>query len=129
MSTKTRTILIVEDERPLSEALKITLEKEGYVVYVANNGEVGLSMALDYKPDVIVCDIEMPYMDGPHFITKLHENEWGKDSYTFVLTNYSDSSHIHQILNLGISTYFVKSDISIEKIVSHIKNYLENHSK
>ena len=94
---------------------------------LAENGEEGLKIALEHKPHVIACDIAMPKMDGPTFIKKLHNDPWGEHSYTFALTNYSDSSHVTEMLSLGITTYFVKADISPQKIVQHINSYIEKH--
>lgn len=57
-------ILIIEDEQPIAEIIKFNLEKEGYQVLIANNGELGLQMALSEAPDLILLDLMLPGMDG-----------------------------------------------------------------
>lgn len=57
-------ILVVEDELPMRVALRDTLERQGYRVLVADDGEAGLAKALDSQPDLIVLDVMMPRLDG-----------------------------------------------------------------
>lgn len=57
-------ILIIDDEEDIRELLKYNLKKEGYLVEVAENGEVGLSLMKELKPDLIILDVMMPGMDG-----------------------------------------------------------------
>ena len=57
-------ILVVDDEKPIVEILKYNLEKEGYRVLTAFNGEEALNMALTEQPDLIVLDIMLPQKDG-----------------------------------------------------------------
>lgn len=57
-------ILIIDDEEDIRELLKYNLKKEGYLVEVAENGEVGLALMKELKPDLIILDVMMPGMDG-----------------------------------------------------------------
>ena len=120
-------ILIVEDNRPVGNLLRKKLEDEGFQTFLATDGKQGLSMAISHKPDVIACDITLPKLDGYSFIEKLREDAWGKNCYIFMITNSSESSSIQRMLSLGITTYFVKSDVTSETIIEHIKKYLENN--
>lgn len=63
MNTKHR-ILLVEDDPPIVSILRQRLEKEGFDLMLAGNGEEGLRIALDQHPEVILLDIVMPKMDG-----------------------------------------------------------------
>ena len=67
------TILIVEDEAPAAEALQITLEREGFDVLIAGDGEEGLKMALENHPDMILADLKMPKKDGLQMIKELRD--------------------------------------------------------
>lgn len=58
------TILIVEDEENILEALRYNLEREGYDVYTAVDGEEGLNLARRTKPDLVILDVMLPKMDG-----------------------------------------------------------------
>ena len=57
-------ILVVDDEPDIAELLRTVLEEEGYQVIVAGNGREGLSRVTDARPDLILCDVMMPLMDG-----------------------------------------------------------------
>ncbi|MDP4798023.1 MAG: response regulator transcription factor, partial [Crocinitomicaceae bacterium] len=57
-------ILIIDDEEDIRELLKYNLKKEGYLVEVAENGEVGLALMKESQPDLILLDVMMPGMDG-----------------------------------------------------------------
>ena len=59
-----RRVLIVEDEENLLEALKYNLEKEGYAVFTAIDGEIGLEIAREATPDLIILDVMLPKLDG-----------------------------------------------------------------
>ena len=59
-----KTILIVDDEKPIVDNLVYNLQKEGYDTLEANDGELAVSLALEKKPDLILLDIMLPKMDG-----------------------------------------------------------------
>lgn len=64
----TREVLIIDDDRDIREALRDTLEDEGYVVRTANNGREALAgLEQDWHPSVILLDLMMPIMDGWEF--------------------------------------------------------------
>jgi CheY-like chemotaxis protein len=66
-------VLIVEDERPLSELIALALLEEGYEVTTAPNGAVALERVQAYRPDVILLDVQMPVMDGPTFAERYRQ--------------------------------------------------------
>lgn len=117
-------VLIVEDESSLRNALHDKFVREGFLVFEAKDGEVGLSVALKEKPDVILLDMMMPKMDG---ITMLHQlrlkNDWGKKVPVLLLTNVSsdDKRMLKEVQDDGLSYYLVKSDWSISKLVVRVR--------
>jgi DNA-binding NtrC family response regulator len=67
-------VLVVDDDAPVREALADALEDEGYRVMLASNGEEALVKLASTRPDVILLDVVMPSMDGWHFLSaRLHE--------------------------------------------------------
>ena len=73
MDNKAR-ILIVDDEDDILEVLSYNLEKEGYQVVTANDGQKGIQIAEEFEPHLIILDIMMPKMDGIEVCQKLKSN-------------------------------------------------------
>jgi len=119
--SKQKTILIVEDESSISNLLKNKLERKGYEVFQAPNGEVGLLIALEKKPDLILLDLNMPVMDGMTMLNKLRENEWGKKASVIVLTNLANNEKVEKSIKLGAFDYLVKNNWSLDEMVKIIK--------
>ena len=116
-------ILIIEDEKPLSHALKLKLTHEGYDVAIAENGEEGLKMASDETFDLILIDIIMPKMDGFTVLSKLKEE--GGSSNVIVLSNLGQKEDIEKAKELGVNDYMVKSNTPISRIVDAINAFLK----
>jgi len=115
-------ILIIEDEKPLSHALKLKLSHEGFDVTVANDGEEGLNTALEEKYDLILIDIIMPKMDGFAVLGKLKDE--GNATGIVVLSNLGQQEDIEKANELGAADYLVKSNTPISRIVEKVKTIL-----
>lgn len=126
----TKTILIVEDENPLRKALQDKLTQENFNVLEAKDGQEGLNIALEKKPDLILLDIVMPVMDGLTMSKKLREEERkeGKLSEGQIpivfLTNLSDEKSLSSGQQEGIYDYLVKSSWTLDGIVKKINDKL-----
>ena len=67
-------ILIIEDQAPMRRNVALMLQMEGYEVFTAENGRVGLEAARKERPDLILCDVMMPEMDGYGVVQSLRED-------------------------------------------------------
>ncbi|MBU2235487.1 response regulator, partial [Patescibacteria group bacterium] len=114
-------ILVIEDEKPLINALSAKLQNEGFQVVEANDGKTGLKAALKHKPDLILLDIILPKMDGIGVLENLRENAWGKSAKVIILTNLSDWDSTKKAVNLNVHDYLVKSDWNIKDVVKKVK--------
>ncbi|MEJ6616597.1 MAG: response regulator transcription factor [Crocinitomicaceae bacterium] len=63
-SNKTKSILLIDDEKDILEFLSYNLKKEGYKVYTSDNAQAGIQMIKDFSPSLIILDVMMPNMDG-----------------------------------------------------------------
>lgn len=124
MSDKRQTILIVEDEGPLSDVLKDRFENEGFDVLTASDGAQGLLAALDKQPDVILLDIIMPKVDGLTMLKQLRAQEAGRNIRVIVMTNVNDSKEVHEALANGATDFLVKSDWVIADLVASVRHQL-----
>lgn len=102
-------ILIVEDEFNAREGLGNLLGKlnENYIVCgKASDGEQGLILAKELKPDLIFADIEMPKLNGLEMIEKIKED--GQDPYFIILSGYSEFKYAQKGIRLGVEEYLLK---------------------
>ncbi len=120
-----KTILIVEDEPMLSGVLRDRLSQESFNLLLAENGEAGLSMALEKHPDLILSDIMMPKMDGLTMLKKLREDEWGRKAQVIMLSNLSDMASISDAISNNATEYMLKSELDLDDVVKKIKIKLE----
>lgn len=121
---KKQSILIVEDEVSLRNALRDKFLREGFHVLEARDGEEGLEVALREHPDLILLDIVMPKMDGMTMLGKIRADAWGKNVKVIVLTNLSDVGIAYDTYD-----YLVKSDWKIDDVVARVRQRLGEKDK
>ncbi len=127
MGTK-KSALIIEDDKAQLWVIAKALERAGHKVLKAADGEQGLSIALTKKPDLILLDIVMPKMDGVSVLQRLRQDTWGKNVPVIILTNLSEIEAADD-LSESYGDFLVKSDWSLQDIVSKVDMYLQNESK
>lgn len=121
-------ILIVDDEPDILEILKYNLDKEGYEVAVANNGEEGLAIATEVNPDLIILDIMMPKMDGVELCRTLRTKpQFAQTLIAFLTAREEDYSHI-AALDVGGDDYITKP-IRPRVLISRIKALLRRSER
>lgn len=113
-----KNILFIEDEAVMQKAVSEFLGVKGYHVVSALDGEIGISMAQKQSPDLILLDIILPKVDGFDVLKKLKNDPATKSIPVIVLTNLSQMGDISKIMELGVTTYLVKSDQSLQDIAA-----------
>jgi CheY-like chemotaxis protein len=101
-------ILIVEDNEPIRENTIELLELSDYDVITACNGEEGLSIALQQTPDLILCDIKMPVMDGYHLLEHVRKQTTLTNSRFIFFTASSEKKEIEMAIAMGADDYIIK---------------------
>ena len=119
-------MLIVEDEKPVLKALVDKFGVEGFGVLTAENGEDGLKVALEEKPDLILLDLIMPKKTGLQMMHELRKNPgYGEEVPIIVLSNLSSNDKISgEVSEEEPSYYLVKADWKIEDVVNKVKEAL-----
>lgn len=117
-------ILFVEDESALQKTIGEVLKQEGYELISALNGTIGLRMAKEKKPDLILLDLVLPKMNGFDVLKKLKENIDTKNIPVIVLTNLEAMNDIDRAIKLGATTYLVKAQYTLEEIIEKVKKVL-----
>jgi len=119
-----KSILIIEDEVDIREAMSDALKQENYLVYTADNGEVGLRLALANKPDLILLDLVMPVMDGHTMLEKLRQDPWGKKAKVVVLSSMDDVRNVAQAHQGDLTDYLIKSNSSLKELINKVRESL-----
>ena len=116
-----KSILIVEDDEDLVDALELKFEKIGFQVWVATNGAAGLRAARSVKPSVILLDIMLPKIGGLEVLEKIKSDSITKKIPVVLLTNLSEGETISKGLSLGAESYIIKSSRQLKSIVDTVK--------
>ncbi|MBD3334512.1 MAG: response regulator [Candidatus Eisenbacteria bacterium] len=116
-------LLVVEDEQSLRTILKIQLERAGYIVSTASDGDEGLRRAVEERPDLIVLDWMMPRMDGNEVCRALKSNFATNHIPVIMLTAKSELSDRLQGLSDGANDYVVKP-YQAEELLLRVHNLL-----
>jgi len=101
-------ILIIEDDDQTRENLEIILSMEGFGVRAAANGRAGLELARADRPDLIVCDVTMPELDGHGVLRELRDNPQTADIPFLFLTAQGERHQQRAGMNLGADDYLCK---------------------
>ncbi len=123
-----KTILFIEDESALQKVLGDMLDRSMFEVIPALNGEIGLRLAKEKIPDLVLLDLTLPKINGIEVLRELKKNEATKSIPVIVLTNSEDMQNIQKAVELGATTYLVKSNYKLEDVVERIKQCTLNPS-
>ncbi len=118
-------VLIIEDDKFLSELISTKLDKEGYEVDIALDGETGLTKIKEGKPTIILLDIMLPGIDGFEVLEKMQADEASKNIPVVILSNFGQEEKVERGLTLGAKDYLVKANFTTGEIVEKIKTTLE----
>jgi two-component system alkaline phosphatase synthesis response regulator PhoP len=121
-------ILIIDDEPDIRILIKYTLEKEGFIVDTAENGEEGIEKAQHFLPDLIILDVMMPGIDGMETCEKLRQNSLFDNTFICFLTARSeDYSQIAGFESGGDD--YISKPVKPKVLVSRINGILRRKSK
>jgi CheY-like chemotaxis protein len=101
-------ILLIEDDKALRENTEELLELCGYNVTTASNGRIGIEAAIENLPDIIICDIMMPEVDGYGVLENLSNNEKTKQIPFIFLSAKTEHKEIRKGMDLGADDYLTK---------------------
>jgi DNA-binding response OmpR family regulator len=115
-------IVLVEDNNDLQKVYAEGLKLRGLQVSIAADYETALTLIKQGEPDVILLDLLMPKVNGMEVLRTLKANDHLKNIPVIVLTNIDDTYFQHQALDLGAISFFIKSDITLDRLAEVIKS-------
>ena len=124
MADKQIHVLLVEDDTFLANIYKTKFEMEGFVVDVAENGELGLKEVQKRQPDLVLLDILLPKMDGFTVLQHMKEDAELKNIPVILLTNLGQKDDVEKGLKLGAADYLIKAHFKPSETVDKVKSVL-----
>ena len=115
-------ILIIDDDTFFAKALSNALDPRLYEVATATDGKKGLDEVQKSMPDAILLDIRMPNMDGLEFLKQVNQKYGAGKVPVLIVSNLSSIEKISEGIELGVRGYIMKTDESIESIVSKLES-------
>lgn len=113
-----KTVLVVEDEKSIVDILRFNLEKEGYAVVTAYDGDTGLDQALNGSPDLILLDVMLPRMNGFDVCRTLRDK--GNNVPVIILTAREEEADKVMGLEIGADDYITKP-FSMRELMARVK--------
>lgn len=99
-------VLYIEDEKKIKEDYLVFLKRQFECVYEASDGENGLEIYKDKKPDILLIDINLPILNGIDVVREIRKND--HSIRIIILTAHSDKNYLMQAISLKLTTYLVK---------------------
>tara|TARA_B100001964_G_scaffold92867_1_gene104250 strand:+ start:67 stop:447 length:381 start_codon:yes stop_codon:yes gene_type:complete len=124
MAEKSIHVLLIEDDTFLANIYKTKFEMEGFVVDVAENGELGLKEVQKRQPDLVLLDILLPKMDGFTVLQHMKEDAELKNIPVILLTNLGQKDDVEKGLKLGAADYLIKAHFKPSETVDKVKSVL-----
>ena len=101
-------ILVVDDDKAVTDYLKKLLTRHGHTVFLAEDGQEGLEKVLEHNPQLVISDWVMPTMDGIAFCKSLRTTRDGRGLYFIILTALADEDRLVEAFEAGVDDYLVK---------------------
>lgn len=120
-------ILVIEDEDLIRDNIVELLESEDFEVFNAEDGKIGVQLASQHQPDLILCDVMMPELDGYGVLLKLQENPLTATIPFIFLTAKADLGDLRKGMQLGADDYLTKPCTATE-LLKAIVIRLEKHT-
>jgi two-component system, OmpR family, response regulator ResD len=118
-------VLIIEDEHDLRALYAEILTTAGYTVDQAPDGEIGMEKTKNSPWNLMLLDIMLPGKDGLRILKDMKENPSLKKGPVVIITNLNSEHIIQEAFNLGSDGYLIKSEITPDKVVDEVKEFLK----
>ena len=118
-------VMLVEDDRFLSSLIKARLEKDGFAVAQAFDGEQAIQILMADRPSLVILDLIMPKTNGFEVLKTISLTPGLAETPVIIVSNLAQDSDIEKARQLGAKEYFVKVKISIDDLVDKIKSLVQ----
>ena len=123
-------ILLVEDDPSINKVVSTKLQREGFEVIIASDGEEGFRRIKSDSPDLIILDIMLPKRDGFWVLEEMKiDPEMKKYVPVIVLSNLGQPKDVDLAMKLGAKDYMIKTELSLAALIDKINSYLDTGAK
>lgn len=118
-------VLIAEDDKFLASAYRFKLDNAGFEVKIAFDGVETLELLKTFLPDILILDLVMPKKDGFAVLEEMKADEKIKNIPVLIASNLEQNEDIERGMKMGVVSYIVKSNLSLDDLVVKIKSILK----
>ncbi|MEA3344422.1 MAG: response regulator [Patescibacteria group bacterium] len=118
-------ILVIEDDKFLRKVISLKLDREGYEVSEAVDGEKGAKKIKEEKPDLILLDLILPGIDGFEVLSKIKTDSALSKIPIIILSNLGQKDDIEKGIKMGANDYLIKAHFTPDEIIEKIKLILD----
>ena len=122
-------LLVIDDDQLLLNLYKRMFESRGIGALLAKDGEEGLRLIKEQKPDFVILDIRMPKLDGIEVLKIVRADQQLRDTPVLILTNFDLEEYQEQVKELGVVDFLVKAETVPEGIVERVCDFLNNNKQ
>lgn len=120
-----KTVLIIEDDEFLRSIAAKRLEKEGYVVKDAADGDAGVAAVEAGGINVVLLDLLLPTTDGYEVLRRLRASAAGKELPILVFSNLGQKEEIEKAMQLGATDFLVKANFTLDDVAGKVAEHLK----
>lgn len=117
-------ISIIEDNHAILSMYKMKLSLAGHRITTADDGVKGFDLLMKQKPELVLLDIKLPYMNGDELLGKVRAEEWGANIRVIILTNISKDEAPMALRFLNVDRYIVKAHHTPSQVLAIVEDVL-----
>lgn len=122
-------IAVVEDDLAIAQMYRVKFQSLGWTVQTASNGKLGLELAKEMMPDIILLDLMMPEVTGDEMLQELRKQPWGEKIKVIILTNMGEQEAPAALKELGVTKFIVKAEMTPRQVAALVQQELGQASK
>lgn len=127
MDNRAKKVLIIEDEKPLAQAMMLKLTHEGFLVTVACDGSEGLRLLNEERYDLVLLDLVMPKVNGFEVLAQIKKSN--NPTKVIVISNLRQQEDLKKAQELGADKYLLKLETSVLDLVNIVRNTINENVK
>jgi len=118
-------VLIVEDETIIADLLQKKLQEKGYYAFVANDGEEGLRLIKQERPDLVLLDIVMPRLNGFEVLEELRKDaSLKKETPVIIISNSGQPAEIQKAKEAGVRDWLIKTEFDPQEVLEKVQKQI-----